>query len=1092
MKNRRLVMEKRNKNRRIKILSFVITISLIISFSPLMIVSFPSQAKAGSFTEDFTTTARKDNANTTADWNTALGKLRLPQSATGNWTKADGVTNGFDNVSNNEGTSGYYQRIVQMALGTDGKPHLVWQDDTNGNMEICYSRWNGTQWTKADGTTSPNYDNVSNSPGTSNMPNFILDSSSKPHIVWSEIVTSTAAPGFSSGIPGVGGIIITKEYDIMYSRWNGSAWTKADGNIGTDNLSNDPPSSVFPLIKLDANQKPHVVWTEIGGGSDINYIRWNGYAWTKADDSAGYDTLSPTANSFNADFLIDSSNNAQVTWSDYTTGTGGILYAHWNGSAWTKANGTTGTDNVSNTSGKSDMPKIKLDSYSRPNIVWRDSTTGTYDIYFSKWNGTTWTGLATANYDNLSNNVGTSSEPLLAMDANSKPHIAWYDDTNTTTLTIANAAGNSYIYYTRWNGSNWTKADGANLGYDIIGNSSGENLFHDFVLDANSGAHLVWCNNVTAEIHYTRWNGTAWTKADGTTPGYDNASNSSGLSAYPIIRLDANQRPRIAWQEYIGVAIGVPTKSQSPLPGYEVVIGAPDDICYSQYGGINFQSPRQAQSTKINTTTESIVKATLNEVITSTSGGTVNYYLSANGGTNWESVTPGVEHTFTNSGNDLRWKANLSTTDPAVTPEVDSLSINYSSQTTPPDTQKPSGTIVINDGAEVTHTPSVNLKLQAHDNVGVSQMMISNYSNFQGGIWEGYRTQKAWTLTSGDGIKTVYTKFKDTSDLVSDVASDSIRLQAQKRLIRLEGDTRYETAVAISKEGFPHGAEYVILARGDLFPDALAGAPLCAKLNSPLLLTNSSSLSPATAAEIKRLAAKKAIILGTEDAVSAQVEQDLENLCSITKSNIKRIGGETRYETARDIAKELKPLSQKICFVATGENYPDALASSSVAAFKQIPIMLVRGDIGLVPTSTKEAISDLGIKEAIITGQEDVVPKSIEGYLISQNISTSRFGGDTRYDTCKLIADDALKTKGLSPEVICLAVGENFPDALTLGPFAAKKNSIILLTRTEFIPDSIKKFITDRKDSIYSVYIAGSSDVVSTSVEEEIKNIVGI
>jgi len=37
--------------------------------------------------------------------------------------------------------------------------------------------------------------------------------------------------------------------------------------------------------------------------------------------------------------------------------------------------------------------------------------------------------------------------------------------------------------------------------------------------------------------------------------------------------------------------------------------------------------------------------------------GTGTYYLSADGGVNWELVTNGTTHTFTNTGTDLRWKA---------------------------------------------------------------------------------------------------------------------------------------------------------------------------------------------------------------------------------------------------------------------------------------------------------------------------------------------------------------------------------------------------------------------------------------------------
>src|SRR5699024_8467066 len=56
---------------------------------------------------------------------------------------------------------------------------------------------------------------------------------------------------------------------------------------------------------------------------------------------------------------------------------------------------------------------------------------------------------------------------------------------------------------------------------------------------------------------------------------------------------------------------------------------------------------------------------------------------------------------------------------------------------------------------------------------------------------------------------------------------------------RIAGDTRYDTAIEISQDGWEDGAlegEQVVLARGDDFSDALAGVPLAHALNSPILL----------------------------------------------------------------------------------------------------------------------------------------------------------------------------------------------------------------------------------------------------------------
>ena len=58
--------------------------------------------------------------------------------------------------------------------------------------------------------------------------------------------------------------------------------------------------------------------------------------------------------------------------------------------------------------------------------------------------------------------------------------------------------------------------------------------------------------------------------------------------------------------------------------------------------------------------------------------------------------------------------------------------------------------------------------------------------------------------------------------------------------IRLAGVDRVDTAVKISQNSFPANgsANAVVLARGDIFPDALAGAPLAVAKGGPLLLAN--------------------------------------------------------------------------------------------------------------------------------------------------------------------------------------------------------------------------------------------------------------
>lgn len=407
------------------------------------------------------------------------------------------------------------------------------------------------------------------------------------------------------------------------------------------------------------------------------------------------------------------------------------------------------------------------------------------------------------------------------------------------------------------------------------------------------------------------------------------------------------------------------------------------------------------------------------------------------------------------------------------------------------DSTPPTGSIKINSGASYTRTTNVILNLEAKDNqTGVSGMQFSNDGvNYT--AWQSFATSKAWTLTTGDGVKTVYVKYKDGKGNTSSAYADAINLITQKTSKRLSGESRYETAVEIAKEGWTT-SEYVVLARGDLFPDALSGAPLAAKYSAPILLTNPELLTQSTEEEIIRLKADEVFILGSGNAISDRVVSSLEEKCSIANAKIHRYGGETRYETAAEIAKELSKPANKTAIIATGENYPDALSAASVAAYKGMPILLVKGGLSPVPDAIIQALKDLGIESLFIMGGEDVIPAHNVEWLAEQNYKIARFAGETRYETCQAIANWALFQGGMSAENISVAVGENFPDALTVAPLAAKNKGLITLVRDTFIPDSIKQIITAHKNEVFLVYLAGGADVVSDGVKDEIEGIIHI
>jgi hypothetical protein len=96
------------------------------------------------------------------------------------------------------------------------------------------------------------------------------------------------------------------------------------------------------------------------------------------------------------------------------------------------------------------------------------------------------------------------------------------------------------------------------------------------------------------------------------------------------------------------------------------------------------------------------------------------------------------------------------------------------------DTSVPTGSIVIAGGQAWTNTTSVTLTLSCTDTgSGCSQMQVSD-DNVAFTTLEPYAASKAWTLASGDGLKTVYVRYADAAGNLSPSVSDTVTLDTTR------------------------------------------------------------------------------------------------------------------------------------------------------------------------------------------------------------------------------------------------------------------------------------------------------------------------
>lgn len=304
---------------------------------------------------------------------------------------------------------------------------------------------------------------------------------------------------------------------------------------------------------------------------------------------------------------------------------------------------------------------------------------------------------------------------------------------------------------------------------------------------------------------------------------------------------------------------------------------------------------------------------------------------------------------------------------------------------------------------------------------------------------------------------------------VSALAS-SINLNLGAAATRISGETRYDTSYEIGRK---YGkASTAVLVNGQNFPDALAVSPLAAALNAPVLLTNGKSITTALRNRLEDMGVTRVYIIGGTAAITSNMETALRE-----KYSVIRLTGKDRFETCIAIARELCKYSDPDeCYFTCATNYPDALAISSVACLNKAPIIYIN-KTGTLNDSVIDFLNERPISKAVILGKYEAVSSKAEETLDKFPFtSIHRIGGADRYETMLLINNiyDYL----FHNYAICIATGENFPDALSGSVFAAKVNAPIVLVPSNLSKDSkIVKYVKDSSPDL--IYIFGGESAVS-------------
>lgn len=309
---------------------------------------------------------------------------------------------------------------------------------------------------------------------------------------------------------------------------------------------------------------------------------------------------------------------------------------------------------------------------------------------------------------------------------------------------------------------------------------------------------------------------------------------------------------------------------------------------------------------------------------------------------------------------------------------------------------------------------------------------------------------------------------------VAGIALPASASSAPDTVDRLEGDTRYATAVAISRDTFPESAGQVYIATGEDFPDALAGsAGIPQEGGGPILLTTRDALPAETIAEIARLGPVAIEVVGGPAAVSDAVLAELESYAPT-----QRIAGADRYATAAALAvRRFPPGIADTVYLASGSDFPDALAAGARAANSDDAVLLT--EPAALPAATADALAELAPSRVVAVGQDAVVGDDIleEAAAAAGTVDTARLAGPTRYDTAVAVATEG---RSSSPRAY-LATGAGFADALSGGAAAGMQGSL-LLTPGDCLPATVAAAI-DRL-GVERLTILGGTSAVGQEVAD--------
>jgi len=223
-------------------------------------------------------------------------------------------------------------------------------------------------------------------------------------------------------------------------------------------------------------------------------------------------------------------------------------------------------------------------------------------------------------------------------------------------------------------------------------------------------------------------------------------------------------------------------------------------------------------------------------------------------------------------------------------------------------------------------------------------------------------------------------------------------------------------------------------------------------------------------------------------SVSASAAQVQVSFVPLTPPTVDRVAGANRYGTAVAVSRAAFGAGTvPTVYLATGANYPDALAAAPAAARNGGPLLLVPTKASSVSSELLDRIRQLAPKRVVIVGGPLAVPAAVVAAIrpaLPSGARVDRIEGTNRYDTGRRIVADAFPRA----DRVYIATGRNYPDALSAAAAGGGQAPVVLVNGTANALDTATRSLLSTL-APREVVIVGGPLAVSTRIEIQLSTL---